>query len=259
MPAKLFEAVTGAVRRGVRDPRLFTGSETSTALGDVNLGVARVPQQSFRDVDELIRARTPIATNLLEQGTAEQLRLQELGLREAVDPLTGLLDNRAFEEQQALLGLRGGEAQQQAVGQIPVSDFDRELQRRQQQQLLRGAAARGEVGGGATLQAGAQLAGAQQADVISRRLAQLEPAAALQRGLRGTISQLLERGGAQQADIQAGLGAQLANIRLGATAPQIQALQNRAELSGLQGIARAQQRGQIAQQVAGLGGLLFGG
>lgn len=236
-----------------------TQQPVKTALGDIAFGGTGLTQQDFSDVDALIESRTEPALGLLEQGSAEQLRLQELGLREAVDPLQQLVDSRAFDEQQSLLGLRGESEQRQAIGEIPLTDFDRELQRRQRQQLLRGAAARGEVGGGATLQAGAQLAGAQQADIIGRRLSQLEPLTALQRGLSGSISQLQESGLAQRANIQAGLGTQLAGIRLGTTAPQVQALQNRAELSGLRGIAKAQQRGQVAQQLTGLAGSFFGG
>lgn len=222
----------------------------SKAIGSVS---------GIETVDDLVRARTPSALRLLTQGSEEQLRFQRQGLREATAPLEGLLDNRAFEEQQAILGLRGEEAQEAAIAGIPVSQFDQELQKRQRQQLLRGAAARGEVGGGATFQAGAQLAGAQQADIISRRLADLEPAVALQRGLRGALSQIGESGLAQQAQTQFGLGSQLANIRLGATAPQIQSIQEQAELSGLRGISRARQQGQQQQQIASLGGLIFGG
>ena len=220
---------------------------------------SNVAPSSIKSVDDLIRTRTPRAIELLTQGSEEQLRLQRQGLREAADPLVRLVDDRAFEEQQAILGLRGDEAQEAAIAGIPVSQFDQELQRRQRQQLLRGAAARGEVGGGATFQAGAQLAGAQQADIISRRLADLEPAVSLQRGLRGALSQIRESGLAQQAQTELGLGSQLANIRLGAAAPQIQAIQEQAELSGLRGISRARQQGQQQQQIASLGGLIFGG
>lgn len=213
----------------------------------------------FRSVDELIQSRTTPALDLLRSGSEAQLRYQRAGLQEATRPLEALIDNRAFEEQQAILGLRGEEAQEAAIAGIPVSLFDQELQKRQRQQLLRGAAARGEVGGGATFQAGAQLAGAQQADIINRRLADLEPAAALQRGLRSTLSQIGESGLAQQAQTQFGLGSQMSNIRLGAAAPQIQSLQNQAELSGLRGISRARQQGQQQQQLASLIGSFFGG
>lgn len=223
------------------------------------IGRASESPASFQSIDELIKARTPRALEILRSGSEEQLRFQRQGLDEARQPLQALLDDRAFEEQQALLGLRGEEAQEEAIAGIPVSQFDQELQRRQRQQLLRGAAARGEVGGGATFQAGAQLAGAQQADIISRRLADLEPAAALQRGLRGALSQIGESGLAQQAQTQFGLGSQLANIRLGSTAPQIQSITDQAELSGLRGISKARQQGQQLQQLAGLGGLIFGG
>lgn len=212
-----------------------------------------------KNIDDLITQRTPQALRLLKQGSASQLGFQRQGLLEATQPLEALLDDRAFNEQQALLGLSGEEAQQEAIGGIPLSDFDIEMQKRQRQQLMRGAAARGEAGGGATLQAGAQLAGAQQAGVITNRLAQLEPSVALQRGLRGALSQIGETGLESQANTQFGLGSQMANIRLGSAAPQIQSIQDQAELSGLRKISSANQKNQQVSQVAGLAGMFFGG
>lgn len=244
---------------GASQPAQSVGfEEASSPILDDLLGSSDSSDSGFENIDQLIAAKTGPALERLQAGSDEQLRLARLGVQAGIAPLQEVDDLRAFEEQQAILGLRGGAAQEQAIGGIPVSQFDRELQRRQQQQLLRGAAARGEVGGGATIAAGSQLAGAQQADIIQRRLSQLEPLVALSRGVRGTISSLQEQGRAGEAQIQSGLGTQQANIRLGATAPQIQTRLNEAELSGLQGISSANIKAQQASQLAGLAGTLFG-
>mgnify|MGYP003626000456 CR=1 FL=1 len=223
------------------------------------IGAVTAPSGGFASVDDLIQARTPQALSILQQGSNQQLDLSRQATQSSLDPLQQVDDLRGFNEQQAILGLQGGAAQEQAIGSIPVSQFNRELQRRQQQQLNRGASARGELGGGASIQAGQQLAGAQQANIIQQRLAQLEPLAALSRSVRGDMASVIEGGAVNEANIQQGLGTQMANIRLGSTAPQIQGIQNAAEISGLQGISSANQRAQTNNQLASLAGTFFGG
>lgn len=274
---------------GFDDPRLVRrGATTTTALGDVAFSapfseadvdvsefdaeladpgtsgkrrrqilreINRRVTGNFNNIDKLIRVRTPRAIDILEEGSAEQLRLAREGAQAGIAPIQEQIDLRALEEQQSILGLRGSGAQQQAISNIPVSEFNQELQRRQRQQLLRGASAAGELGGGATIAAGSQLAGAQQADVIQRRLAELEPLVKASRGLSSTVSQLSEQARVGEAQLQSALGTQIGNIRLGVVAPQIQTRLNEAELSGLRGIASAQRKGQTAQQLAGLAGI----
>jgi len=240
----------------VRPSTILPMQQVRTAIASAVRGA---PEGQFASVDELIAARTPQALSILQQGSSDQLGLSQQATQAGLAPLQQIDDLRGFNEQQAILGLNGQEAQEQAIGNIPVSQFDQELQRRQQQQLTRGAAARGELGGGATIQAGQQLAGAQQANIIQQRLAQLEPLAALSRSVRGDMSSIIEGGAVNEANIQQGLGTQMANIRLGAAAPQIQGIQNAAEISGLQGISRANQRAQTNNQLASLAGTFFGG
>lgn len=216
------------------------------------------PGGSFSDIDAVIRSRTPIALDILRKGAGDQQGLIRRGTEEALAPLREVDDLRAFEEQQALLGLRGEAAQEQAIGNIPVSEFDQMLRERQQKQLMRQAAAQGEAGGGATFEAGAQLAGAQQAQFIQNRLAQLSPLVAASRSIRSDISQVAEQGRLAQAQVQSGLGTQMGSIRLGAAAPQIQQIQNAAELSGLQKIATANRRADQMGQLAGLAGMFIG-
>ena len=225
-----------------------------TGLGNVNLGQPLDLPGGADDIGELIRRRTGPAIDLLESGAEEAIRLSQLAQQAGTQPLEQFSDLRAFNEQQALLGTLGAEAQERAIGNIPVTEFDRQLQQRQQQRLLRQANARGELGTGATIESAAQLGGAQQLDLIQRRLQQLHPLVGIARNIRSTQAGIDEASRARQADIEAGLGSQIANIRFGATAPIIQGIQNRAEISGLQGIARANERGQITNQLASLAG-----
>ena len=218
---------------------------------------------NYDSIDALIQGRTGEALNILDVGSKQQLGLQRAATEAGLAPLRKMDDMRAFNEQQSLLGLNGVQAQQQAIGGIPISDFESEMQRRQQKQLQRGAAARGELGGGATFEAGAQLAGAQQSNIIQNRLSQLEPLVALSRGVRSDMSGQIESGAVRQANIQSGLGTQQGNIRLGAAAPTIQGIQDRAEISGLQGIASANRQASQNNQLANLAGTFatsyFGG
>ena len=234
----------------------FFGSGAASGLSQSGSSRPSPAEPQFTSIDDLIQQRTPEALGILNEGSEEQLRLSRLGTEAGLAPLREVDDLRAFEEQQAILGQRGAEAQEFAIGNIPESEFDTELRRRQQQQLMRGAAASGEAGGGATLQAGQQLAGAQQANFIQQRLAQLSPLVSASRGIRSTMSGLSEQGRVGEAQIQSGLGTQLANIRLGAAAPQIESIQRGAELSGLQGISSANQQASRNNQLASLAGTL---
>jgi len=229
-----------------------------TALGAVRIGTPGTDPSTLnpKDIDALIKARTPEALRLVREGSAEQLRLAELAGQAQREPLEQFDDLRAFEEQAAILGLSGQPAQEQAISGIPVSDFQRELNRRQLAQQQRQAFASGDVSG-ASLLAGQQLAAGQQADIITRRLAELEPLAGQARTIRSTLSELDEAARNRQAQILGARGTQLSNIRIGGAAPVISGIQQRADISGLQGIAAANERGQLTEALAGLGGRFF--
>ena len=232
---------------------------THNVQDSVNNTLTDVGDNVFGSVEELVRARTPEALQLITDGSNEAIRLSRLAELAASQPLQQFAGLDAFEEQQGLLGLRGDETQEQLIGDIPVSDFDRELQRRQQETLLRQRAAAGELGGGATIQAGQELAGQQRFQMIQNRLAELEPLVAASRAARSAQSGIAEQTTGNVAQLQSGLGTQLANIRLGTTAPLIEGIQDTATLSGLQGISRANQRNQQLTQLANLAGILTRG
>ena len=225
-----------------------------TSLANISLGQPLELPSGAQTVDDLVRSRTDPAIDLLQSGSDEAIRLSQLAQQAGTQPLDQFGGLQAFNEQQALLGALGDEAQEQAIGGIPLSEFDRQLQQRQRQRLLRQANARGELGSGATIESAAQLGGAQQLDLIQRRLQQLQPLVRLARNVRSTQAAINESLGASQANIEAGLGGQIANIRFGAAAPIIQGIQNRAERTGLQGIARSNERGQAVGQLSGIAG-----
>lgn len=232
-------------------------SQPGTARGILSQTVAGISPEApaggpSLTPEDIIAERTPEAVGLIEAGREEALRLSRLGA-EQIDPLRRFGDLAAFREQQAILGLSGEEAQRQAIGGIPVSEAQQEMQRRQRETQIRQAAARGDISG-ASLMGAQQLAGTQQLQNIQGRLAQLEPLARIARGTRSTLSQQAEAARARQAQIIGGAGTQLANIRLGAAAPQIAGMQQQAQLSGLAGISAAQQQAQQQAQLAGLAG-----
>ena len=217
--------------------------------------VARTPSfQGFTNIGDVLKSRTPQALDILRTGTEGALEQSELARLAGTQPLEQFAGLEAFGEQQALLGTQGEAAQEAAIGNIPVSQFDRELQDRQRKTQLRQASARGERGSGATLLEAQQLAGSQQANFIAKRLAELEPLVSISRGVRSGLSETDEAARTRQAQLQTGLGTQLASVRLGGTAPLIESRLNEAELSGLRGIGRADTRGQIAGQLATLAG-----
>jgi hypothetical protein len=228
----------------------------ATTLGDVNIGAPiSITDDKYKNIDALIKSRTPQALDLIRGSSEEAMRLAELAGQEQRSPLESFLDSRAFDEQNALLGLSGAEAQQAAIGNIPVSEFDRELNRRQSAQQQRQAFASGDVSG-ASLLAGQQLGAQQQANIIQNRLSELEPLVSTERGLRTSLADIDEASRARQAQLLSGRGTQLANIRIGAAAPLIEGIQNRASISGLQTIADAQAKQGQLSALSGLAGNL---
>ena len=224
-----------------------------TALGRIELpDPTSVATTGFSDIDALIRQRTPEALGLIESGTTEALRLADLASAQ-VDPLRQFAGLEAFDEQQAILGLAGEEAQQLALAGLPVSEADLERQMRERQMLERGRQAAGDISG-ATLRDIQQLSAGQQMENIQTRLAELEPLADIARSTRGTLSQQAEAARARRAQLLSGEATQKASIRLGATAPQVSSIMSRAELSGLQQIQAANQRAQQMNTLANLAG-----
>ena len=213
--------------------------------------IAPAPEQ-FSDIDELIRARTPEAAEIMRAGTSEALRQADVAAQQ-IEPIRRFGDLRAFQEQQALLGLAGQDAQQAAIGGIQQTPAQEEANRRQRETLMRQAMASGDVSG-ATLQRAGQLGAAQQLAAVQGRISELEPLAAIARRTRSDLSAQAEATRARRAQLLSGLGTQLANIRMGGAAPAVSAIQRGAELSGLRGIAAAQQRAQMQGQLAGLAG-----
>ena len=208
--------------------------------------------ESFSSIDDLIKKRTPEAIDELNQG-ADKARFMAALAGNISDDLKSFQRPEATREQNALLGLLGAEAQEQAIGGIPVSSFDQELQRRQSAQQQRQAFSTGDVSG-ASLLGQQQLGAQQQFGNIQQRLSELEPFAATNRGITSTQAGLREAAGINQANIQYGQGVGQGNIRLGAAAPIVDSIMNRAEASGLQGIASAQNKANTQNQLARLAG-----
>lgn len=204
----------------------------------------------IRSIDDLIRARTPQAVGLINRGTTRALRLADIAAQQ-IEPLRQYGDLSAFNEQQALLGLSGEEAQRAAISGIPISEAQQQENARQREEMLRMAAASGDVSG-ASLLGAERLGAAQSLAALKNRLAELEPLAAIARSTRSDLSSAAESARARRANLLAGRGTQLANIRLGAAAPQISSIQNQAELAGLRGISAAQQQANIQNQLGGL-------
>lgn len=234
-------------------------SQVGTGLGELSLGEGVIDPagigqgRGVKSIDDLIRLRTDVATGIIGESNEEALRLARQAAEEQRAPLEDFQGLEAFDEQNALLGLSGEDAQEEAIGNIPVSQFDQELNRRARAGQARKSFASGDVSGASLLQ-GQTLAAGQQAQAVQGRIGALEPLVARGRATRSTLSQLLESSAAREAQLQSGKGTQLANIRIGGTAPIMQANMQRANLSGLQGIGNANQQAGMANQLASLAG-----
>lgn len=229
-----------------------------TPLGPVDLGPdLNLASGAFGNIDELLRARVPQGLDLIRGGTEEALRLTQLGREQAISPLEPFTGLEAGQEQQALLGLLGEEAQQAAIAGIPQSQAQAEANRRQTETLLRGFSATGDIGSGAALLQAGQLGAQQQGQSIFGRLSELEPLAGTSRSVRGTLADIERSSRLREANLQLGQGSQLANIRFGAAATGIESIQAGAEQAGLASIGRFNQQQALQTQLAQLGGQFF--
>ena len=83
----------------IKAPTKFT-----TSLGGVSLGPnISYGKEKFSSVDDLIKNRTPVALDLIAQGTAEQLRLARQGIDTRAGALQPYTGTEALEEQNALV------------------------------------------------------------------------------------------------------------------------------------------------------------
>ena len=212
------------------------------------------PQIETGQLEAFLARMTPEALERLRAGTQQAIDLSGRAVGQAETALQPFGGTEAFDERADLLGARGPEAQQAAIDAIPFSQAGAFREEEEQKRLARGAAVRGELGGGATLAAQAQLGGAQAGRRIGERLDALAPLGDVERGTASTISGLQESAATREAQLRAGLGAQEASIRLG-TAPQIaSARSSAAEIQGLQQRAQANQRAALLEQFSNLAG-----
>ena len=210
-----------------------------------------VLQQQFSDLDRGVNTGLPFdPLQITQEGSERALTLAEQAQQAQGVGLQRLSDKRAFDERSQILGLRGIEKQRQAIGNIPVSEFNQEVNRRQRAQQQRRAFASGDISG-ASLLGAQQLRGGQQANIIQARLAELSPLISSQRGITSQLSQIDEAGRAQQANILGARGPQLSAARLAGLSPLLQQQQREADLAGQREILLARQRAGLAGQAAG--------
>lgn len=235
-------------------------ANTESAAGIINgidFGSIPAVTSNAQSVDDIIRQSKPAAENILRAGTGSALDFSRQSQAGVEDQLSQFLNPQALEEQSALLGARGADAQRAAIAGIPISAAQREAERRQTIGLQRRAAAGGELGAGSTMLASGQLAGMQQADRVASRVEQLEQLAGIDRQLLGDISRNRESEMSRRAALQGGLGGQIANVGLGLAGSAVESIQTQADIAGLRGISKANQSAQNASSIANLAGQVF--
>jgi hypothetical protein len=210
------------------------------------------PDIPVGQMEDFIRRMTPQALAALRGGTREAVALSGEAAQQAEGRLAPFGGTQAFDETAALLGALGPEAQERAIQNIPLPEAKAFQEEQEQRQLMASAAARGELGGGATLAGATELGSAQIGRRIADRLASLAPLADVERGTASTISGLRESAATRAAQLLAGLGPQEASIRLGTAAPLAEARSSAAEIGALQTLSQAQTRSDILNQFSQL-------
>jgi hypothetical protein len=154
-----------------------------------------------------------VQTQAADAGIQEQRRQFDLTRGDLEPRIQG--GNRAFAGQEALLGLSGEDAQEQAYGQLQESAGQRFLRDRQQKALLRNQSAIGGLGGGNVRTAlQEQAMGFAQQDIENQfgRLGQL---AGQGQNAAGTSGQFGAQSAGNIANLQANRGSAQATGLLG--------------------------------------------
>lgn len=209
--------------------------------------------RSYGSIDDLIASRTPQALQEINTGLSDYNTERRRGMYAGTSELDHVAGMEAENEINNLLGVNGYDSQGAAINGIKISDYDRELQRRQRSTQDRMSYANGDVSGASLLNS-MQLAGGQQQDNITNRINELSPLADIARQARSRQSSIIEAGYTGMAEQTAASGVQRANIRMGGVAPLIQNNLQAANMRGLEGIGAANERGNIASSLAGAAG-----
>lgn len=251
------------------------GLGTALALGGAEIlgGIfqARAAEKAARNAAQMQGQATEAQLAAARQA-AEELRSAQSSIEQTLAPFTDLTPQQiqtlglyqragtqALEQQAALAGLQGPEAQQAAVAALEGSPQFQALARQGEEALLQRAAATGGLRGGNVQAALAQFRPGMLQEYIDQQYSRLG-------GLSGqglaTTENLLSRGygaATNVAGLRQGQAAGVANILSGAGAAQAAGLAN---LGNIQA-ARETGQGQLLQggltNLAGIYGLYQGG
>ena len=150
------------------------GPASAGTFNGIDYGSTPNQRANAQNIDDIIKQSQPVAEDILRAGTDSALNFSRGSQANVEDSLSQFLNPQALEEQSALLGASGADAQQAAIAGIPVSAAQVEADRRERVGMQRRAAAGGELGAGSTMLASGQLAGQQQTNRVANRIEQLE-------------------------------------------------------------------------------------
>lgn len=242
---QLIEAQTLVQKSGKRGPYAFQQ--------DFGIDTGRV-----NTIEDLIGQVEPVARGLIEQGGERATTELERGRQRSTELLKLIAGSgvKALEEESAILGNLGPEAQRAAIDRITATPLEAEQMRRQTQQTRAQQSARGGVGGGNTI---AQLLGLeqqQQSGLVSRKLTDLQGVSSKGLGALSDILRLTEDFGMESAFIPMQTSTSLANIIQGTSAPIAESRQSSAEASSLRSLAGSQAQQQQVGMLTNMAGQL---
>ena len=251
------------------------GLGTALALGGAELlgGIfqARAAEKAAKNAAQM-QGQATEARLAAARDAAEQLRASQEGIESALAPFTAITPEQiqtlglyqragtqALEQQAALAGLQGPEAQQAAVAALEASPQFQALARQGEEALLQRAAATGGLRGGNVQAALAQFRPGMLQEYIDQQYSRLG-------GLSGqglaTTENLLSRGygaATNVAGFRQTQAANLANLISGAGQAQAAGLANLGNIQSVRETDQGQLFGGGLSNLAGIYGLYQGG
>lgn len=251
-----------AARVGQRDPRLADVAEMGTPragdyLSDIRTGAYGEGPGYFTSVEALERGQAE-GLRALTEGTGIARRDITGGLERA----RGVLDpyqqagQSALEQEAALSGAMGPEAQQRAIDAFIESPGQKYLREQQEKALLRSSAAIGGLGGGAIRSALQEQAMGIASTQQQQHLQNLRDLATRGQGVAGQIAGMETGAAANLANLAASLGVNSMQL-ISMNQQQLAALAERTgvRLSDIQSTVGAAQANLAKGQGEGLAGV----
>lgn len=232
---------------------ISTGLQIGGTIGSALIGADAASDAASAQTAALNKG-IAVSEEAIKRARQDLLATSEPSLEDLISGFQGAVSSLEYQgpaEQQemALSGALGPEAQQEAVNAFQMSPGQQWLQDQQEQALLRNTAAIGGLGGGNVRTALQQQASDRSNLFMQQQIENLRSLRGGEQQRSANIANTLSTGGGQLATYRTGLGTNLANVAMGGAGQQIPLL---SQSGGAQAASVLGQSSALQQAIGGV-------